>query len=155
MDNYPSAYEHSAALAVYLDEEVANGHMLKTMVGAGPTPQRVCPIGFIPKPEPGKFRLITDASAPTGHSTNSVNVKAGFRMVTPSDVFARCAADYWAAKSDVLWAFRNLPLRPDHAGLLAVEHAGYYYWDLRCPFGWTMAPFTWCGILFYSNVLCP
>jgi hypothetical protein len=67
-------------------------------------------------------------------------------MVTPSDVWERADANTWGAITDVEAAFRNLPLNPYHAGLLAVEFEGYYYWELRAPFGWTMAPFSWCRL---------
>lgn len=146
--NYSCASENAIALREYLDSEVKAGHLLRTKVGVGPTPARTVPIAFIPKPgQPGKFRLISDASAPEGHSINGTSPPAPhFKMVTPADVFARSDVDSWGALTDVEAAFRNLPLFLYHAGLLAVEVDGYYYWELRAPFGWTLAPFSWSRV---------
>ena len=47
---------------------------------------------------------------------------------------------------DVQHAFCNLPLNPFQAGLLAIEFDGHYYWELCAPFGWILAPFSWCRI---------
>lgn len=154
LPNYPSAVLYEEELLKYLDSEVESGFMLKTKVGDGPTPARVCPLAFIPKPEPGAFRMITDASAPIGFSPNSVNNKIPFRMVTPADILARVGPGFWGAKTDVKAAFRNLPLSPPHAGLLAVEVGGFYYWELRCPFGWILAPYNWCRVSAYIQAFC-
>ena len=57
--NYSSVNEYSVAFQSYLDEEVKNGFMLKTVVGDGSSPARVVPAAFIPKlMQPGKFRLM-------------------------------------------------------------------------------------------------
>lgn len=148
MSNYLSAAENAPALRAYLDDEVRAGHYLRTRVGEGPTPARVVPVAFIPKPgQPGKFRLISDASLPKGRSTNSSSPNPPhFKMTTIADVFARANADTFATITDVAAAFRGLPLNPLHAGLLAVEFEGFYYWELRAPFGWTLAPFSWCRV---------
>ena len=148
LSNYPSAAENAPALRSYLDSEVSSGHFLRTKVGIGPAPARVVPIAFIPKPgQPGKFRLISDASAPLGHSPNSFSPPAPhFKMTTIADVFARTDKNTWASVTDVEAAFRALPLNPSHSGLLAIEFEGFYYWELRVPFGWTLAPFSWCRL---------
>ena len=152
LSNYPSAAENAHALRSYLDSEVTSGHLLRTKVGAGPVPARVVPIAFIPKPgQPGKFRLISDASAPLGHSPNSSSPPAPhFKMTTIADVFARTDKHV----TDVEAAFRALPLNPSHSGLLAIEFEGYYYWELRAPFGWTLAPFSWCRLLSIIQRYC-
>ena len=41
--NYSSVDEYGVAFQAYLDEEVRNGFMLKTVVGDGPAPARGCP----------------------------------------------------------------------------------------------------------------
>ena len=148
LPNYPSAAENAPALRNYLDSEVTSGHLLRTKVGSGPTPARVVPIAFIPKPgQPGKFRLISDASAPLGHSPNSFSPLAPhFKMTTIADVFARADCHTWSSVTDIEAAFRALPLNPAHSGLLAIEFEGFYYWELRAPFGWTLAPFSWCRL---------
>ena len=155
LPNYPSAKEHAPALRRYLDEEVSSGHFLQTSVIDGPIPARTCPIAVIPKPDqPGAIRLITDASAPLGRSINDLTCAPPFRMVAPADVFARCDQNSWAAKTDIKCAFRNNPLNPMQAGLLAIEFEGFYYWELRSPFGWSLAPFSWCRLTDFIQRFC-
>ena len=154
--NYKSAASNASALQDYLDSEVRSGHFLRTKVGSGPIPSRVVPLAFIPKPgQPGKFRLISDASAPEGSSTNSAFPEAPkFGMVTISDIMERVDEETWGSITDAESAFRNLPENPLHAGLLAVEFEGHYYWELRAPFGWTLAPFSWCRVSSVIQRFC-
>ena len=155
MPNYPSAAQHAPALRAYLNEEVAAGHFLRTLVNFGPIPARTCPVALIPKPDqPGVFCLITDASAPIGQSVNDYSEAAPFRMVNLDDVMARADRHSWGAKTDVKTVFRNLPLNPLHSGLLAIEFEGCYYWELRAPFGWTLAPFSWCRLTDFIQRYC-
>jgi hypothetical protein len=59
---------------------------------------------------------------------------------------ARTDKDSWGAVADANTPFHNLPSNPLHAGLLAIEFEGSLYWDLWSPFGWTLAPFSWCHV---------
>ena len=59
---------------------------------------------------------------------------------------ARATPSTWGGLVDVQHAFRNLPINPFHSGLLAIEFNGHYYWELRAPFGWILAPFSWCRV---------
>jgi hypothetical protein len=63
-----------------------------------------------------------------------------------ADIMVWSDENSWSALTDVEVAFRNLPMNPLHAGLLAVEFEGFLYWELRSPFGWTLAPFSWCHV---------
>jgi hypothetical protein len=67
-------------------------------------------------------------------------------MVVLRDVMARTDKDSWGAVADAETALRNLPSNPLHASLLAIEFEGSLYWDLQSPFGWTLAPFSWCRV---------
>ena len=154
--NYPSVSENAAEFREYLNLEVTQGHYLRTKVGDGPQPVRTVPVAFIPKPgQPGKFRLISDASAPKLHSTNYFSPPAPhFRMVSPADILVRSDVDTWATITDAESAFRQLPINPSQAGLLAIEFEGFYYWELRTPFGWTLAPFSWCRVTSIIQRYC-
>jgi hypothetical protein len=112
--NYPSVSKNAAKFREYLALEVTQGHYLRTKVGDGPQPVRTVPVAFIPKPgQPGKFRLISDASAPKFHSTNHASPLAPhFRMVSPADILARSDANTWATITDAESAFRQLPINP-------------------------------------------
>lgn len=144
--NYPSASASQPALLEYLEEEVRLGHFLKVPISS-PTPVRIHPISFIPKPDqPGKWRLITDVSAPSGSSINEIIPKPPrFRMVTIDDVFNRVKRNHWGGKIDIAHAFRNIRLFLDHIGHLAVRVGDFYYLELCLPFGFSWAPFIWCS----------
>ena len=67
-------------------------------------------------------------------------------MVRPDDVMSWATSFTWGGLVDVQHAFRNLPINPFQAGLLSIEFNGHYYWELRAPFGWILAPFSWCRV---------
>ena len=70
-------------------------------------------------------------------------------LFTWSDLMMWClraTPSTWGGLVDVQHAFRNLPINPFQAGLLAIEFNGHYYWELRAPFGWILAPFSWCRV---------
>jgi len=75
-------------------------------------------------------------------------------MVSPSDIFARSDSSTWGTITDADCAFRQLPLNPLHAGLMAIEFEGFYYWELRAPFGWRLAPFSWCRLTSIIQRYC-
>src|SRR5262249_4786487 len=47
-----------------------------------------------------------------------------------------------------------MPLNSMHAGLFAIKFKGYYYWELRAPFGWTLAPFSCCRLTSIIQQYC-
>jgi hypothetical protein len=67
-------------------------------------------------------------------------------MATIPDIMARSDEDTWGTITDAKAAFCNLPNNPFHAGLLAIKFEGFYYWELRAPFGWSLTPFSWCQV---------
>jgi hypothetical protein len=75
-------------------------------------------------------------------------------MVVLQDVMARTDKDSWGAVTDAKTAFHNLPSNPLHAGLLAIKFEGSLYWNLRSPFGWTLAPFSWCHVSSLIQCYC-
>ena len=97
---------------------------------------------------------LPDASAPLGRSINDLTTAPPICMVSPADVFARVDKSSWAAKTDIKCAFRNNPLNPMQSGLLAIEFEGFYYWELRSPFGWSLAPFSWCHLTEFIQRFC-
>lgn len=160
LQNYPSATQYISHLKTHYMAEVAAGNMLRTKIGHGPTPARVCPLAYIPKSDeldkfPDIGRPLTDATAPAGfNSTNSVNKPPHFKMTSHIDILTRSDSKSWGAKTDIKAAFRNMKLNPAHAGWLAVEIDGYYYWELRAPFGWSLAPFSWCKLTDFIQRFC-
>lgn len=147
LENYPSAKIYQPQLLEYFEKEVANGFMIKVPVSA-PPPVRIHPVALIPKVgQPGQWRLITDASSPTGRSINDIcPPPPKFSMVSVNDIFTRASPNSWAGSVDVAHAFRNVPISLDFIGHLAVRVGEFYYLELRLPFGWSWAPFIWCSL---------
>jgi hypothetical protein len=143
-------------LKEYLEEEVREGRLLKVKKGEGVIPVRVHPIAVIPKSgQPGKFRLITDISSPEGSSINEeAPPPPKFRMARILEAFRRLRLGYWMAKADVAHAFRNVRLEFSYSGHLAFEVDGFYYFDLRLPFGFTWSPFIWNSLSDFIQRYC-
>jgi len=156
LKNYPSAQTFHEPLQEYLEEEVREGRLLKVKKGEGSIPVRVHPIAIIPKSgQPGKYRLITDISSPDGESINQeAPPPPKFRMARILEAFRRLRLGYWMAKVDVAHAFRNVHLEFSYAGHLAFEVAGFYYFELRLPFGFTWSPFIWNSLSDFIQRYC-
>src|SRR4051812_38327003 len=75
-------------------------------------------------------------------------------MVSPSDIFVYSDSSTWGTITDADCAFRQLPLNPLHAGLMAIEFEGFYFWELHAPFGWRLAPFSWCHLTSIIQRYC-
>jgi hypothetical protein len=156
LDNYPSALFLQPQLEAYLQEDVALGHLAKVHVSQVASPLRVHPIALVPKPgQPGKFRLITDISSPSGSSINDlVPPPPPFKMVSVRNLFNRIRRLMWGGKVDVAHAFRNIPLARLFAGHLAFRVGDYYYFELRLPFGFTWSPFVWNSFSDFIQRYC-
>jgi hypothetical protein len=138
--NYGSASKNARGLCDYLNLKVKNSHLLRTKVGSGLLPPKVVPLAFILKPgQPGKFHLISDASAPGGLSTNSLSpTLTKFHMAIIPDVMACSDEDTWGTITDTEAAFCNLPNNPFHTGLSLEDQRGRGCWgdykrQLQCP----------------------
>lgn len=104
------------------------------------------PIGLVPKHEPGKTRLIFHLSYPRGESINSftpkdicsVNYNSFDKAVR---MCAKAGKSCFAAKSDLLSAFRQLPIRPSDFKWLVLKarhpitKKWFYFCNKAVPFG--------------------
>ena len=66
----PSAMEHAAVVDKYLGKECSEGRMVGPLDPKEWPNVHVSPFGVIPKSTPGKWRLITNLSAPLHFSVN-------------------------------------------------------------------------------------
>lgn len=140
--NFQSVTDNPVMVNRYIAEVVAAGRM---EVSQSPL-TRKNPIGLIPKPhQPGKFRLIVDLSAPRGSSVNDgislalcsleyASVDQAARLV------ARCGKGALMAKTDLLSAYRHVPVHTSDRHLLGIEWEGVTYLDKALPFGLRSAP---------------
>lgn len=156
LENYPSARLLQPQLEEYLQEDISLGHLAKVHVSQIHAPLRIHPIALIPKPgQPGKYRLITDISAPEKRSVNDLAPPPPpFRMVSVRNLFNRVRRNMWAGKIDVAHAFRNIPLARLFAGHLAFRVGDHYYFELRLPFGFTWSPFVWNSFSDFVQRFC-
>ena len=143
--NMPSAYDHPDIVSEYLHSEVASQRMFS---GQEPTVQDVhrSPMGIIPKPhQPGRWRLITNLSAPVGRSVNDLIPP---HLCSPSyprlddvaTIVAKFGKGTLLAKLDLEAAYRIIPVNPMDRDLLAVRWEGSVFVDGALPFGLRSTP---------------
>ena len=144
--NMPSAAEHDDAVSEYVDTELRKRHFLgpySTEEFAGGHINR---IGVIPKGHtPGKWRIITDLSFPTGGSVNDGidPLLCSLSYVSVDEVAAIAAGlgrGALLAKIDIESAYRLVPVHPDDRYLLGVRWKGKIVVDGMLPFGLRSAP---------------
>ena len=101
---------------------------------------------MIPKPhQPGKWRLITDLSAPRGNSVNDGIYKEWCSLTYASvdEVVERVwhlGRGALLAKFDIASAYQVVPIHPDDRRLLGMVWKGDLYIDGALPFGLRSAP---------------
>ena len=129
----------------YIEREVALGRFLGPFSHPPPN-THLNRFGVIPKGHtPGKWRLITDLSAPRGLSVNDGIAPrlCSLRYVTVDEIAAITAAlgqGALIAKLDIESAYRIVPIHPDDRPLLGVQWQGATYIDAMLPFGLRSAP---------------
>ena len=145
--NCPSAAAHPQVITEYIEKEDSLGCFLGPFHhGDAPTNTHLNKFGVIPKGHtPGKWRLITDLSAPRGLSINDgiAPQLCSLRYVTVDEVAAVTTAlgrGALIAKLDIESAYRIVPVHPDDRPLLGVQWQGLIYIDAMLPFGLRSAP---------------
>ena len=143
--NTLSAYQHPEVTSDYLKSEVEFNGI------AGPFKQPPLPnlhinrFGVIPKSTPGKWRLITDLSCPSGASVNDGIPKEICHFTCPGIQEAigkimRYGRGSLLAEFDLNRAYRCLPVCEEEKRFLGMFWQGNYYVGLALPFGVSRAP---------------
>lgn len=144
--NMLSARQNPSVVEKYLNGEVRLGNI------KGPFPPGMLPnihinrFGCIPKKhQPGKWRLITDLSHPSGCSVNdAIDSHLCSLSYISVDQVARRAMELGVgsmlAKTDIKSAYRLVPVHPEDRHLLGMEWGGRIYVDGMLPFGLRSAP---------------
>ena len=109
---------------------------------------RVSPLGLVPKKEPNKFRLIHHLSYPPGNSLNDfIDPKLCSVQYTNFDEAVHMIQDLGQgcllAKSDIMSAFRLLPVSVNSFDQLGFMFDDEYYVDKAMPFGCSISCHTW------------
>ena len=141
--NMHSAREHSQVIDGYLAEEVELGRIVGPIHNPGGV--HVNRFGVIPKSVPGKWRLITDLSAPQGYSVNDGIAKelCSLSYISVDDIAhqaVQLGRGALLAKLDIKSAYRLVPVHPSDRPLLGMAWHDEVYVDTRLPFGLRSAP---------------
>ena len=142
-NNLISAISQPQILSELIDKEVRLGRFLGPYTAPPFTPQRINPLGLIPKKSPNSYRLIVDLSQPVGNSVNDHITRESSRVQYPSlqdaiDIILSLHDQGYKPvlfKLDIQSAFRLLPLSPDNFPLMGLRFNGFYYVDAFLPMG--------------------
>lgn len=101
---------------------------------------QVSPLGLVPKKTPGIFRLIHHLSFPEGSSINH-HISQQFCTVqyqsidTAISIIQQLGKGTLLAKTDLVNAYKQIPIHPDDFELLGFMIDKKYYFDKTLPFG--------------------
>ena len=138
--NLPSCDLAPHVIDNYISSELQAGRLSGPFSADGPSPvTHVSPIGLVPKKTPGSFRVIHHLSYPAGDSINDY-IPREFTAVQYGSVDE--AVEYishldtaFLAKSDIVQAFRLLPITERDSALLGFRWRGLVYADRALPMG--------------------
>ncbi|XP_071965652.1 uncharacterized protein [Antedon mediterranea] len=138
--NHPSALDHP----IQIEEFISNGLRLGRLAGPFESPPFdkffFSPLGFVPKAELCKYRIIQDLSYPRGASVNS-GIPHDVSQVsydTIDDVvrlILKNGPRALMSKTDIEDAFRIIPIHPDDYHLLEFSGDGRFFYDRCLPMG--------------------
>ena len=152
--NHSSAIQHPQAILTYIRNELSCGRYtgpfspgrLEKLIG----PFRTSPLGVIPKPTPGEFRLVQDFSYPHNNDsrpslnseidTSNLSCDWGtFQEI--ATIVMNAPEGTQAATLDVDAAFRRCPIKPSQQCNFVIHFDGLCYIDHVAPFGTASAGF--------------
>ena len=142
--NHKSARDHPQEVTKAIAKELKSGHIAGPFA-TPPWPNLHCsPLGAREKDD-GTFRLIMDLSFPEGDSVNTYISKDDFSVEytgfdTATELVRRVGRNCLMFKIDIKHAFRVLPIRPSQWILMGSVWMGFYFVDIRLPFGLRSSP---------------
>ncbi|EGF98895.1 uncharacterized protein MELLADRAFT_95065 [Melampsora larici-populina 98AG31] len=155
--NHKVCYEHPEVLTTTRDEEVAAGrfsspfhHLLPGM--------KVSPLLLASKPGSNKLCMCTNMSFGQPSLNDLIDKDKAHVSYSPLATFGPymkevpfAAALLILWKSDVAWAYQNMPMHPQWQIRQIIKIANLYYGDRCTNFGLAASPKIWCS--FFSLVL--
>ena len=138
--NLLSAAQHPEIVDSKLAKEVLAGRVLGPFKHPPFDNFRVSPLGFVPKKQPGEYRMIHHLSFPHGGSVNDF-IPSEFCSVYYASVddavriIKKLGKGCTLAKTDVRSAFRIIPVHPKEHHLLGMKWRGEFYVDCCLPLG--------------------
>ena len=138
--NMPSANERAEVVDEYLSKECAEGRMVGPLNPKDWLGIHTSPFGVIPKSTPGKWRLITNLSAPQHYSVNDGISRdlSSLSYITVDSIVEQVRAlgrGTQLAKMDIQSAYRVVPVHKDDRCLLGVKWRDQLYVDCALSFG--------------------
>ena len=144
--NMLSAKQNPEVVSKYLQSELEEGNMVGPLSSHSLPDLHINRIGTIPKKhQPGKWRLITDLSAPEGFSVNDAidPQSCSLSYITVQEVAAKAVElgkGSMIAKIDIKSAYRLIPICPHDCKWLGIQWQDQIYVDGMLPFGLRSAP---------------
>ena len=146
--NLKSALEQPGIVKQKIQAEIAASRVAGPFANRPIPTLRVSPLGLVPKKEPNKFRLIHHLSYPPGNSLNDfIDPKLCSVQYTSFDEAVHMIQDLGQgcllAKSDIMSAFRLLPVSVNSFDQLGFMFDDEFYDDKAMPFGCSISCHTW------------
>ena len=142
--NNLSARRCSDLVRAAIERELDRGHTVGPFVSPPFVETHCSPIGSAPKPD-GTVRLVLDLSQPRGDAVNEHISREEFACTYSSfddavDIIRQLGAGAYMGKIDIKHAFRLCPVWPEQWPLLCYRWGGYFFVDVRLPFGSRSSP---------------
>ena len=136
--NMLSAKQNPEVVTNYLQSELADSNIIGTFPPHSLPGIHINRIGSIPKKhQPGKWRLITDLSAPKGSSVNdAINPQlCSLSYITVQEVAAKAielGKGLLISKIEINSAYRLIPVCPHDCKWLGIQWQNQIYIDGSC-----------------------
>ena len=140
----PSARQQAAVVEEYLGKECAEGRIVGPLDPNEWPCIHVNPFEVIPKSSPGRWRLITNVSAPLHGSVNDgiskeLSSLSYISVDWVAEQVVQLGRGTLLAKLDIQSAYRIVPVHPDDHRLLEVKWKGQVFVDCALSFGLGLA----------------
>ena len=147
--NLLTARQSPSIVSSVVQSELDKGYMIGPFNHPPFQNYRISPIGLVEKKYSAKKRLIVDLSAPHDSETNpSINTlidKEEFslsyvRIDDAIQIIKKLGPGSWLCKTDIVDAFKLIPIHPSLWHLYGVKWEDSYYFYTRLTFGWRSSP---------------
>jgi hypothetical protein len=138
--NHGSVQQQPHVTQLKLDKEISKHRIAGPFDSAPLSNMIISPIGLVPKKTSGEYRLIHDLSFPKGNSVNShINPEdtcVEYELLDNCiEIIQSIGHGCLIAKTDLMDAFRIIPLSLASYRLLGFKWHDKYYYDRCLPFG--------------------
>ena len=137
--NLPSCDEAPQVIDRYIEKELQSGRLAGPFPYTCPNISRISPIGLIPKKTPGEYRVIHHLSFPAGASVNDhiSNAHKAVQYGSLDEAVGILSGldSPFLAKTDIVNAFRIIPIIHSETSFLGFRWRDRTYMDLALPMG--------------------